>query len=220
VATLLGNLAGALSLALLVKQGLSEGLVAPLQTLFDYYDAIIQFLLGWATTYVGPVGTFLAHGAGHKDFVLSPDWKHIFVALAIPAVAAWRTMSRAYLAEMSVAKELKGTKRLLALIDEYAASYLMLLFILMVIGLFASGTGILPDERTRFFLLGGAFALGCWFAMMIPVGGWTMSILNGDVEGERDAKALIKPMALNLFAIVFGCITFLLLNGGMKLAGL
>ena len=220
VATWLGNFAGALSLALLLKQGISEGFAAPLRTLFDYYDELVQFLLGWVHPFLAPVVTFVARAGGHDHFILSPDWRHIFVALAVPATAAWRAMSGEHIAMVTHSKEIVGMRRVLALVDVYCASYLALLFLWAIIALFAGLSGSLPKPDVRFVVVGAVFAAACLFVIMIPLSGWIIAIMNGGTQDEEEAKALFKPMATNLFAITGGSIVFLLLNAGLKLAGL
>lgn len=72
--------AGALSLTMLVKQGIDLGSFAyPLQTCLDWYNTAINFALGWAEPYLAQLAVTLRDLTG-LDLKLSPGWKHVLVA--------------------------------------------------------------------------------------------------------------------------------------------
>lgn len=73
---------GVLSLVLLIKQGWDLGLIAPLETLIEYYRRLMDVLFGWSEPCIRDMLHWL-QGATGITLHLSPEWKHLFFLLGI-----------------------------------------------------------------------------------------------------------------------------------------
>lgn len=78
----LGRVVGALSVLALIQYAFDYGFAATVMVLVEYYDNLVDALLGWATPYMD---VFVVWVNSHLDFDLQllGYWKHIFVLLGI-----------------------------------------------------------------------------------------------------------------------------------------
>lgn len=82
---------GALSLVLLAQQGLAIGLVEPLRIIVQFYEAVIEVLLGWANTPLSAAAKAIA-ARFHLEITLLPHWKHILIPMWLYVGADCRVM--------------------------------------------------------------------------------------------------------------------------------
>ncbi len=72
-----------LSIVMLIKHGLDMGsFVAPLQIILDYYERLVQALLGWTEPYLQSVLDLLQDLIGW-DLQLDKNWKYVFVLMML-----------------------------------------------------------------------------------------------------------------------------------------
>jgi hypothetical protein len=78
--SLFGLIFGALSVVLLIQEGLNEGLSAPLVRLLNYYKIVIEFSLTWADPFIKDFVAFLK-GWTPIDFQFNPWCKYLFTPM-------------------------------------------------------------------------------------------------------------------------------------------
>jgi hypothetical protein len=78
---------GTLSVVMLVRHGFTDGLVAPLQSALDYYDAALQILIGWTEPWIKS-----AFQSAGLRFHLFGIWKHMFVLMVVCVSVAVRVL--------------------------------------------------------------------------------------------------------------------------------
>jgi len=87
VNSIIGLFFSALSVVLLIQEGLEVGVVAPLHRLLDYYKAALDFLLSWADPFVARfVETIKSLVLVNLQF--NPWWKYLFVPMWLYFCAA------------------------------------------------------------------------------------------------------------------------------------
>ena len=73
-----------LSIVMLIKHGIDMGsFTPPLQLLLNYYEALINVLLGWTEPYLHAMLAFLRDLLGLDDLRLDAHWKHVFVLMML-----------------------------------------------------------------------------------------------------------------------------------------
>lgn len=93
VAQALGLVASIMSLVLLFKLGFDVSLVAPFKLMLNYYQQVVEFLLGWAEPYLRIVLKYLSDRMP-IDLQLYPHWKHLFVPMWLYFSADAKTIWR------------------------------------------------------------------------------------------------------------------------------
>ena len=87
----LGYFAGALSIASLLVQAISQGWVAPMQAIFDYYHSALEVLLGWATPAIDWIAAAASYWFPETPLYVRPSWKHSIVLSTLVVAVAVRT---------------------------------------------------------------------------------------------------------------------------------
>jgi|CXWL01.1.fsa_nt_gi hypothetical protein len=189
-AGIIGAVCGAISIVLLVRQAVDIGLVAPLQTMLDWYRAAIDLLLS-------PIAPAAESGMRwlqqrFPDLVdPSPDWKHYLVI----GVAMYGAASRA---------------------SRNPDIALMGLNFLFICWMMALTDGDSADDRARPIILAAVLLVAAVMFALFRLVVSRVTKPSYDSWTISDFLALIRSLGV----VFGGAALFIVLNAGLKLGGL
>src|SRR5947208_2898409 len=79
----LANVLAILSVTALLKHGMDMGdLWAPVQAVLDFYEWVVQRLVGWAEPYLQSIVVFITSFLGW-NLKLEREWRHVFILMML-----------------------------------------------------------------------------------------------------------------------------------------